>query len=61
MQKNGKVMFDNKTESEAKKEILGLVKKYCDTYHNQKKEFEPWETVSLMRLVYMTVKKCVIW
>ena len=40
MQKNGKVMFDNKTESEAKKEILGLVKKYCDTYHNQKKEFE---------------------
>ena len=29
--------FDNKSESEAKREILDLVKEYCDTYHNQKK------------------------
>ena len=28
--------FNGKTESEAKSEILGLVKEYCETYHNQK-------------------------
>ena len=29
--------FDKKSESEAKEEILRLVKEYCDTYHNQKR------------------------
>ena len=29
-------MFDNKTEQEARQEILDLVKEYCDTYHNKK-------------------------
>ena len=29
--------FENKTESEAKSEILKLVREYCETYHNQKK------------------------
>ena len=36
-------MFDNKTEQEARQEILDLVKEYCDTYHNKaisKKETE---------------------
>ena len=27
--------FNGKSENEAKAEILGLVKEYCDTYHNQ--------------------------
>lgn len=31
------MMFENKTESQAKEEILSLVKEYCDTYHNKKK------------------------
>ena len=26
-------MFENKTELEAKNEILNMVKVYCDTYH----------------------------
>lgn len=30
-------MFENKTEVEAKKEILDLVKEYCNKYHNIKK------------------------
>lgn len=58
MQKNGKVMFDNKTESEAKKEILGLVKKYCDTYHNQKKEFEPGDRIPYASRVYDSKEMC---
>ena len=28
--------FNGKSEREARAEILGLVKEYCDTYHNQK-------------------------
>lgn len=58
MQKNGKVMFENKTESEAKKEILGLVKKYCDTYHNQKKEFEPGDRIPYASRVYDSKEMC---
>lgn len=30
-------MFENKTQTEARDEILSLVKEYCDTYHNKKK------------------------
>lgn len=33
-------MFEGKTETEAREEILALVKEYCGTYHNQKKEFK---------------------
>ena len=29
--------FNGKSESEARAEILSLVKEYCDSYHNQKK------------------------
>ena len=32
-------MFENKTEVEARKEILDLVAEYADKFHNQKKEF----------------------
>ena len=31
-------MFENKTEAEARKEILDLVAEYADKFHNQKKE-----------------------
>lgn len=30
-------MFENKTQTEARDEILSLVKEYCDAYHNKKK------------------------
>ena len=29
-------MFENKTEKEAREDILGLVKEYCDKYHSKK-------------------------
>lgn len=30
-------MFENKTEAEARKEILDLVAEYADKFHNQKR------------------------
>ena len=45
-------MFENKTEQQAKEEILSLVKEYCDTYHNQKKVFEEGERISYASRVY---------
>ncbi|MBO5354880.1 MAG: lipopolysaccharide biosynthesis protein RfbH [Clostridia bacterium] len=43
--------FDKKTESEAKREILDLVKEYCDTYHNQK-EWKEGDRISYASRVY---------
>ncbi len=45
-------MFENKTEDQAKKEILDLVAEYCDTYHNQKKPFEPGDRITYASRVY---------
>ena len=47
-----KIMFENKTESQAKEEILALVKEYCETYHNQKKDFEPGDRITYAARVY---------
>lgn len=44
--------FQNKTEEEAKKEILSLVQDYCDTYHNKTKEFEPGDRIPYASRVY---------
>ena len=45
-------MFENKTENQAKEEILSLVKEYCDTYHNKKKDFEPGDRITYAARVY---------
>lgn len=45
-------MFENKTEQQAKEEILGLVKEYCETYHNQKKPFQEGDRISYASRVY---------
>ncbi|MBQ4558865.1 MAG: lipopolysaccharide biosynthesis protein RfbH [Tyzzerella sp.] len=45
-------MFQNKTELQAREEILGLVKEYCDTYHNKTKEFEEGDRISYAARVY---------
>lgn len=47
-----KRMFENKTENQAKEEILTLVKEYCETYHNVKKEFEPGDRITYAARVY---------
>ena len=47
-----KIMFQNKTEQQAREEILGLVKEYCDTYHNKTKEFQEGDRISYAARVY---------
>ena len=44
-------MFTNKTEVQAKEEILGLVKEYCDTFH-AKKEYEEGDRIPYASRVY---------
>ena len=45
-------MFENKAEKQAREEILNLVSEYCDTYHNQKKTFQPGERIPYASRVY---------
>lgn len=45
-------MFQGKTEAQAKKEILEMVKEYCDTYHNQKTAFKEGDRISYASRVY---------
>lgn len=45
-------MLENKTEQQAKEEILELVKEYCDTFHNVKKEFKEGDRISYASRVY---------
>lgn len=45
-------MFENMTETQAKEEILALVKEYADKFHNQKKEFKEGQRISYASRVY---------
>ena len=45
-------MFENKTETEARKEILDLVAEYADKFHNQKKEFHEGDRIPYTSRVY---------
>lgn len=47
-----RTMFESKTEKQAKEEILGLVKEYCETFHNIKKEFKEGDRISYASRVY---------
>ena len=45
-------MFENKTEAEAREEILSLVAEYADKFHNQKKEFHEGDRIPYASRVY---------
>lgn len=45
-------MFENKTELEAREEILGLVEEYCNKYHNVKKDFKEGDRIAYASRVY---------
>jgi len=45
-------MFKNKTEQQAREEILKMVGEYCDTYHNQKKTFQEGDRIPYASRVY---------
>lgn len=51
-------MFENKTEAQAKKEILDMVEAYCDTYHNKKKDFIPGDRITYASRVYDHDEMC---
>lgn len=51
-------MFQDKTEQQAKNEILSLVKEYCDTFHNQRKSFEPGDRIAYASRVYDSDEMC---
>ncbi len=45
-------MFDNMNEKQARKEILSVVEKYCDKYHNKGKEFEQGDRIPYAARIY---------
>lgn len=45
-------MFENKTEAQARQEILDQVAEYCKTYHNQKKPFMEGQKLPYASRVY---------
>ena len=45
-------MFENKTEAQAKEQILGLVAEYCDKFHNRQKPFEEGDRIPYASRVY---------
>lgn len=51
-------MFENKTELEAKKEILDMVTEYYEKYHNTKKTFEPGQRIAYASRVYDQEEIC---
>ena len=51
-------MFKNKTEEQAKQQILEMVAEYCDTYHNKKKNFEAGDRIPYASRVYDNKEMC---
>lgn len=51
-------MFENMSEEQAKKEILGMVDEYCKTYHNKKEDFKPGDRISYASRVYDSDEMC---
>lgn len=45
-------MFENMTEQQAKEQILNMVSKYCDKYHNQNKVFTEGKKIPYAARVY---------
>lgn len=50
-------MFENKTEEQAKKEILTMVAEYCNTYHNKKSHMNRGIELHMLQ-EYMIRKRC---
>ena len=45
-------MFDNMTKNEAEDHILGLVREYCEKFHNTEKEFKEGDRIPYASRVY---------
>lgn len=51
-------MFENKSEAEAREQILNMVAEYCQTYHNPIKEFCPGDRIPYASRVYDSGEMC---
>lgn len=51
-------MFENKTEEQAKKQILDMVSVYCDTFHSKKKDFKSGDKIPYASRVYDHEEMC---
>ncbi len=45
-------MFENMSETQAREQILGMVKDYCDKYHNNQAPFKEGDRIPYARRVY---------
>lgn len=45
-------MFEQMSEEQARKQILAMVEKYCDTFHQQHKSFQPGDRIHYAARVY---------
>lgn len=52
------MMFEKKTEKEAREEILEMVREYCKAYHNNKKTFKKGERIPYASRVYDSEEMC---
>lgn len=51
-------MFEDKTEEQAREEILSMVGEYCDKFHNQNKPFKPGDRITYASRVYDREEMC---
>jgi len=51
-------MFENKTEQQAREEILSSVQEYCDKYHNRDNDFKPGDRIPYASRVYDHDEMC---
>lgn len=45
-------VFENKTEAQARAQILTMVEEYCELFHNQKKEYQPGDKITYASRIY---------
>lgn len=48
----GVKVFENKTQEQAKVQILNMVEEYCDLFHNYKRKFQPGDPITYASRVY---------
>lgn len=51
-------MFENKTEEQARKQILDLTAEYCAVYHRQEKNFQPGDRIAYAARMYDHEEMC---
>ncbi len=51
-------MFENMTEPQARDKILGIVREYCNTFHNKKEPFHPGDRINYAGCVYDYEEMC---